>query len=115
MGGGIGFGMLKEGLQAYLLQRLLPDGVPLDAGDLLYLATRAGADALGLGGETGDFQTGKAADFVHLRPPDDGVLAEVVARAAGASDVLSALFTLGGADCVREVRVAGELVHRSGT
>ncbi len=113
VGGGIGFGLLKEGLQAYLMQRLMPDGVLLDAGDLLYLATRAGADALGLGAETGDFQTGKAADFVHLRPPEDSVLAAVVARAPGASDLLAALFTLGGADCVREVRVAGERVHRS--
>src|SRR3984893_3494197 len=31
VGGGVGFGMLKEGLQAYLMQPLLPDAVPLDA------------------------------------------------------------------------------------
>ena len=59
VGGGIGFGMLKEGLQAYLMQRIAPDGMLLDAGHLLYLATRAGAEALGSGDETGDFRAGK--------------------------------------------------------
>ena len=37
---------------------------------LLYLATRAGAEALGLEGEAGDFGPGKSADFVYLRPPE---------------------------------------------
>ena len=35
---------------------------------LLYLATRAGAEALGLDDETGDFSVGKAADLVYLQP-----------------------------------------------
>jgi len=43
VGAGTGFGMLKEGLQAYLMQRLAPDGFPLTPAHLLYLATRAGA------------------------------------------------------------------------
>ena len=39
--------MLKEGLQAYFMQQLLGDqGVPLAPAHLLYLATRAGAEAL---------------------------------------------------------------------
>ena len=80
VGGGTGFGMLKEGLQAYLLQRIAPDGMLLDAGHLLYLATLAGAEALGLSNETGDFRTGKSADFVYLRPPADSPLAAVLER-----------------------------------
>ena len=80
VGGGTGFGMLKEGLQAYLLQRIAPDGVLLDAGHLLYLATLAGAEALGLSHETGDFRAGKSADFVYLRPPADSPLAAVLER-----------------------------------
>src|SRR5579863_8735794 len=52
VGGGTGFGMLKEGLQAYMLQRLAPDGVMLSPAHLLYLATRAGAEALDLDSET---------------------------------------------------------------
>jgi guanine deaminase len=49
VGGGVGFGMLKEGLHAYLMQRLSPDPVVLDAGQLLHLATLAGAEAGGPG------------------------------------------------------------------
>jgi guanine deaminase len=113
VGGGIGFGMLKEGLQAYLLQRIAPDGMLLDAGHLLYLATLAGAEALGLSAETGDFRPGKSADFVYLRPPADSPLAAVLERGHSPERVLSAIFTLAGAESVREVRVEGSVVYRS--
>jgi guanine deaminase len=113
VGGGTGFGMLKEGLQAYLLQRIAPGGMLLDAGHLLYLATLAGAEALGLGEETGDFRTGKSADFVYLRPPVDSPLAAVLEREQSPPQMLSAIFTLAGAESVSEVRVAGSTVYRS--
>lgn len=113
VGGGTGFGMLKEGLQAYLLQRLAPDGVLLSPGHLLYLATRAGAEALGLDEEIGDFSPGKAADLVYLRPPEGSPLAAVIEQASDADRILAALFTLGGAESVREVRVEGAAVYRS--
>ncbi len=113
VGGGTGFGMLKEGLQAYLLQRLAQDGVVLSAGHLLYLATRAGAEALDLDGEIGDFTPGKAADLVYLRPPEGSPLAAVVEQATDMERILAALFTLGGAESVREVRVEGAAVYRS--
>jgi guanine deaminase len=105
--------MLKEGLQAYLLQRLAQDGVVLSAGHLLYLATRAGAEALDLDGEIGDFTPGKAADLVYLRPPEGSPLAAVVEQATDMERILAALFTLGGAESVREVRVEGAAVYRS--
>jgi len=111
VGGGTGFGMLKEGLQAYLLQRVTPDGMRLDAGHLLYLATLAGAEALGLGDETGDFRSGKSADFVYLRPPDASALAAVLEREHTPEQTLAAIFTLAGAESVREVRVAGSVVY----
>ncbi len=114
VGGGTGFGMLKEGLQAYLMQRVAPDGMPLNAGHLLYLSTMAGAEALGVGQETGDFSTGKSADFVYLRPPADSPLAAVLEREQSSEQVLSAIFTLAGAESVREVRAAGSVVYRSG-
>ena len=113
VGGGTGFGMLKEGLQAYLLQRIAPDGMLLDAGHLLYLATLAGAQALGLSNETGDFGTGKSADFVYLRPPADSPLAAVLEREQTPERQLAAIFTLAGAETVREVRVEGSVVYRS--
>jgi guanine deaminase len=110
VGGGIGFGMLKEGLQAYLMQRLSTDGMPLDAGQLLHLATMAGADALGLGSEVGDFTVGKAADVVYLTAGEGTVLESVVQRADSLEQILASLFTMAGAESVREVRVAGDIV-----
>ena len=110
VGGGVGFSLLKEGLQAYLMQRLAPDPKALDAARLLYLSTRAGAEALGLEHEIGDFRTGKAADFVYLRPPAGSVLDAAVRRADDPSQALAALFTMAGAESVREVRVEGDIV-----
>ena len=113
VGGGTGFGLFKEALQAYLLQRIAPEGIVLDAAHLLYLATRAGAEALGLERETGDFQMGKAADILYLRPPAGSPLAAVVAGADSPERVLAALFTLAGQESVAEVRVEGSVVYRS--
>ena len=110
VGGGVGFGLLKEGLQTYLMQRLAPDPMALDAARLLYLATHAGAEALGLQTEIGDFKTGKSADFVYLRPPAGGALEAAVRHAKLAEHALAALFTLAGAESVREVRVEGDIV-----
>ena len=110
VGGGAGFGILKEALQAYALQRLAPDGMLLDPAHLLYLATRAGAEALQLEHETGDFTPGKSADFVYLRAPEDSPLEGVLQRAESLDRVLGALFTLAGAESVTEVRVGGEPV-----
>jgi guanine deaminase len=110
VGAGIGFGMLKEALQCYLMQRLHPEGVPLTPAHLLYLATRAGAEALGLEAYFGDFTPGKSADFVYLRAPEGSVLAHALARAEGPERLLAALVTLAGAESVREVRVGGKVV-----
>ena len=111
VGAGTGFGMLKEALQCYLLQRLMPDGFALAPAHLLYLATRAGAESLGIEAETGDFTPGKSADFVCLHPPGGSVLAAALSQAESAERVLSALLTLAGAESVREVRVRGRVVH----
>ena len=80
---------------------------------MLYLATLAGAEALGLGEETGDFRTGKSADFVYLRPPADSPLAAVLEREQSLEQSLAAIFTLAGAESVQEVRVEGSVVYRS--
>ncbi len=102
-------------LQAYLLQRVAPQGFVLDSAHLLYLATRAGAEALGLSEEIGDFQPGKAADFVYLWPVSGSPLAEIVEQTQNPERVLSALFTLAGQETVREVRVAGTVVYKVAT
>jgi guanine deaminase len=110
VGGGLGFSMMKESLHAYLMQRLSADPQPLDAARLLFLATRAGAEALGLEDETGDFQIGKSSDFVYLRPPAGSILDITVRHALEPAHALESLFTLAGAETIREVRVAGDVV-----
>ncbi len=113
VGGGTGFSLFKEALQAYLLQRIAPEGMVLNAAQMLYLATRAGAEALGLEEEIGDFQPGKAADLVYIRPPADAPLAAVLERTEAPEQALAAIFTLARAESVREVRVEGSIVYRS--
>jgi guanine deaminase len=113
VGGGTGFGILKEGLQAYLTQRLAPGGRMLTAAELLYLGTKAGAEALGLGDETGDFGIGKAADFVYLRPPERSPLAAVMRNAPSGERLLAAILTLAGAESIRETWVGGDCVYRN--
>lgn len=110
VGGGSGFGMLKEALQAYALQRLAPGGMMLEPAHLLYLATRAGAEALQLEDETGDFAPGKSADFVYLRAPEGSPLEGVLQRAESLDRILAALFTLAGVESVAETCVGGEPV-----
>ncbi|WP_433394215.1 amidohydrolase family protein [Micromonospora sp. KLBMP9576] len=61
--------LLKEGLQTYLLRRLHgAEGVPLTAAHLLYLATTAGAQALGLRDQVGDLSVGRRFDAIWIRP-----------------------------------------------
>ncbi|BDP44395.1 putative guanine deaminase (plasmid) [Deinococcus aetherius] len=113
VGGGTGFSMLKEGLQAYFMQQLLGEaGQPLAPAHLLYLATRAGAEALDLQDRTGDFGAGKAFDAVYLRPPEGSTLATVLRHAEGPERALAALFTLGTGADVAGVWVEGDRVYQ---
>jgi len=111
VGAGTGFGVLKEGLMAYSMQMLLPgEGVRLGPAELLWLATGAGAAALGLADEVGDFSVGKSADFVVVRPPAGSTLAAVLDRSESMEEALGAVFTLAREESIAEVRVAGEVV-----
>ncbi|MDB5046334.1 MAG: amidohydrolase [Deinococcus sp.] len=112
VGGGTGFSMLKEGLQAHFMQQLMgPDGVPLSPAHLLYLATRAGAEALQLEGQLGDFSTGKSFDAVYLRPAAGSVMATVLSHAPSTERALASLFAGGTQSDVAQVWVAGDLVY----
>jgi guanine deaminase len=113
VGAGTSFSLLREGLQAYLMQRVAPEGMLLNGGQLLYLATRAGAEALALDHRIGDFEPGKAADFVYLRPRPGSPLAANVDRSEDLGKILTALFTLGDSAIVREVAVEGAVVYRN--
>lgn len=107
VGAGTGFGLLKEGLQASLMQRVRPDGELLGPAHLLYLSTRAGAEALGLDETIGDFSRGKAADFVYLHPERGSALAVALDGADDLDAMLAAVFTLGDQASIREVSVDG--------
>jgi guanine deaminase len=111
VGAGTGLSILKEGLTAYQVQRLLPEGSRLRPEHLLYLATRAGAEALGLADSVGDLSAGKGADYVLLRPPPGGTLDVVLRHSDSPEEALGALFTLAREESVAEVRVAGEPVY----
>ncbi len=78
IGGGTGFGLLKEALHSYMMQRLAPEPMVLSPAQMLFLATRAGAEALSVENETGDFTPGKAADLVYLKPATGSTLQTVL-------------------------------------
>ncbi len=114
VGAGTGLSMLKEGLAAYQLQMLAgADGVALGPAELLWLATGAGAAALGLAEEVGDLSVGKSADYVLVRPPAGSTLEAVLDRAESVEGKLGALFTLAREESIAEVRVAGRVVWPS--
>lgn len=112
VGAGTGLSMFKEGLLAYQAQMLSTEGCRLGPAHLLWLATRAGAEALGLGGELGDLAPGRAADFVLVRAPAGGTLDAALRRAGSAEQALGAVFTLAREDSIAEVRVAGNPVFK---
>ena len=108
VGGGTGFSLLKEGLQAYFAQQLLgPAGLPLSPTHLLHLATRAGAEALGLGDRVGDLGVGRDFDGVWVRPDPGSTLAVGLTHAPDASDLLARVFALGTTADVASVWSAG--------
>ncbi len=107
VGAGTGLSLLKEGLQAYFMQQLLQDeGLPMTSAHLLYLATRAGADALGLS-EAGDLSVGREFDAVWVRPPVGSTLDAALMHADGADDALAKVFALGGVADTAGVWVGG--------
>jgi guanine deaminase len=74
---------------------------------LLYLATRAGARALGLDDRVGDFAVGKAFDAVWLRPVPGSVLAVNLKHACDTTDALARIFALATPADVAGVWVRG--------
>jgi guanine deaminase len=111
VGAGTGFSMFKEGLQAYFMQRLLAErGLPLTPAHLLYLATSAGASALCLSDQVGDFSVGKQFDAVWLRPPLGSTLEIGLRHAEGPEAALAKTFTLASDADVAAVFIGGERI-----
>ncbi|HYC78806.1 MAG TPA: guanine deaminase [Planctomycetota bacterium] len=112
VGAGTGFSLLGECDHAYKASALR-GGAPLGPAELLYLATRAGAEALGGADAFGDFAPGKAADFVVVDPSRDGYLAERTAAAPDDRDALFALLVLARGAAVRETVIDGVAEFRA--
>lgn len=111
VGGGTGFSMLKEGLQAYFMQQLLGEnGVPLEPAHLLYLATRAGAEALEMETQIGDFCAGKAFDATLFQPQESSTMHTVLAHAPSTERALASLFAGGTQADVQRVWIGGKAV-----
>lgn len=111
VGGGSGYALHKEGLQAYFTQQLRgDDGYPLTPAHLLRLATVAGADALGLAPSVGTLSVGGRFDAQWIHPPTGSPLAVGLANAADASDALAKVFTMGAPGDIAGVWIDGDRV-----
>jgi guanine deaminase len=109
VGAGAGLFLPKEALQAYFIQQLLgADGLALTPVHLLYLATRAGAQALGLADRVGDFAVGKDFDAVWLRPAPSSTLAVNLRQASDVTDALARVFALSTPADVAAVWLRGQ-------
>lgn len=110
IGGGVTFSMLREGLQAFFVQQLLgPAGLPLGPAELLWLATTAGAQALGLT-EVGHLSVGQRFDAVWVRPAPDSPLELPLRYAESESDAVARTFTLATPADIAGVWVEGERI-----
>ena len=108
VGAGAGLFLPKEGLQAYFIQQMLgPSGLTLTPVHLLYLATRAGARALGLDDRVGDFAVGKDFDAVWLQPAAGSTLAVNLKHARDTTDALARIFALATPADVAGVWISG--------
>ena len=110
VGGGTGFSIFKEGLNSYQVQMLQKNQLDLGSSHLLYLASLAGAEALGLDTTVGSFEIGKKADFIVLKPQAKSTLAINLKYSSSAEDSLASIFTLARADAIKDVFVSGESV-----
>lgn len=107
VGGGVSFSLLREGLQAAFVQQLLgAEGRALGPAHLLWLATRAGASALGLD-DVGTFCVGRRFDAAWLRPAAGSTLDIGLRHARDADDAVAKCFALGDTADVAGVWVDG--------
>lgn len=107
VGGGTHFCMLEEIADVYKVQQL--HSHCLDAAQLLYLATLAGARGLGL--DTGNFIPGKSADFMILSSDSDPYLKKRLHQCTTNEQQLFALINLANGNHVKATYVAGRCVY----
>lgn len=111
VGAGTSFSMLANMEDAYKIAALHKRKLhPFQA---VYFATLGGARALRLENEIGNFDTGKAADFVVLDPSKNDLLAYRIQDAKTIEESLFALIILGNEQLVKTTYVLGEPVYKA--
>jgi len=79
----------------------------------IYFATLGGARALRLENEIGNFDAGKAADFVVLDPSKNDLLEYRLKDVGSIEEMLFALIILGNEQLVKATYVMGEAVYKA--
>jgi guanine deaminase len=112
VGGGTSFSMLQTLGDAYKVAQLSRQHLsPLRA---FYLATLAGARALGIDDRVGRFAVGMEADFIVLDLQATALIARRVARSRSLKEKLLALITLGDDRAVARTYILGRELHTTG-
>ncbi|MFI2238061.1 guanine deaminase [Streptomyces chrestomyceticus] len=109
IGAGTSFSLLQTMRDAHQVAKLRDHA--LDAVRAFYLATRGGAEALGLADTIGSLTPGQEADFAVLDPRATPLLADRTARAETIEDLLFALAVLGDDRAVRATYTGGRPAH----
>jgi len=112
VGAGTSFSLLQTLGEAHKVARMR--GHTLDAVHGLWLATRGGAQALGLDDRIGRLAAGLDADVVVLDPRATPLLAARTAEAGAIEEVLFLLMTLGDDRAIHTTYAAGAAVHARG-
>lgn len=105
IGGGGNFSLLRELADVYKIGQM--NHHSLDPARLLYLGTLGGAKGLGLGEETGNFETGKSADFLVIDTVTDTYLRNRLNHCESAEQQLFVLLQRADVTHIAETHVAG--------